>query len=165
MTRAANVTRSRRSRTIPSIVALCAVVSGSVLAAEGDGAAIEGRWETARKDLVLDIGRCAQGYCGQLVMADNRCDRTILTVAVNTTSPQSRELAFDGDLAPTKGIRSHYKVRVSVSVSPTAAAGAQPASMVIAGDEVDPNPVRRTFGYRARLTRVGEATCRPATTS
>lgn len=151
---------SRRSRTIASIVSLCAVVSTPGLALEGD-AAIEGRWETARKDLVLDIGRCAQGYCGQLVTPDNRCDRTVLTVAVGTKLLHPLELAFGGDLAPPNGIRSTYKVRVSVA----AATAAKPASMVIVGDEVDPNPMRRTFAYRARLTRVSEATCQPRTTS
>lgn len=150
---------SNRPRTIRLIVSLCAVVSAPVLAAEGDGAAIEGRWETARKDLVLDIGRCARGYCGQLVTPDNRCDRTVLTVAVTTTSPQPLELA--GDLALPKAIRSNYKVRVSVAT----AAGAMPASMMIIGDEVDPHPIRRTFPYRALLTRVGEATCESRTTS
>lgn len=161
MALAANVARPRRSRTLPLIVSLFAIVSGTVLAAEGDGAAIEGRWETARKDLVLDIGRCAQGYCGQLVTSDSRCDRTILTVAVVTTSLGALEHMFVGDLAPPKAIRSSYKVRVNV----TPAAGAESARMVIVGDDVDPDPVRRTFPYRARLARVGEAICRPGVTS
>ena len=165
MTQAANVTWSHRSRGIPLIVSLCAVVAGTVMAAEGDGAAIEGRWETTRKDLVLDIGRCAQGYCGQLVTPDDRCDRTILTVAVETTPLQPLELAFAGNFAPPKGIRPHYKVRVSVTTAPGSAAGSAPAHMVIIGDEVDPDPMRRTFPYRAVLARVGEAICRPATTS
>src|SRR5260221_5444965 len=102
---AATFTWSHRSRTLPLIVSLCAVVAGTVLAAEGDGAAIEGRWETTRKDLVLDIGRCAQGYCGQLVTADDRCDRTILTVAVETTPLQPLELGFAGTFVPPKANR------------------------------------------------------------
>lgn len=160
MTRTAS-SWSCRSRTIAVIVSLCAVVSAPGRAAEGDDAAIEGRWETVRKDLVLEVGRCAQWYCGQLVTADNRCDRTILTVAVGTKLLHPLELVFEGDLAPPNGIRSTYKVRVSVAT----ATGAKPASMVIIGDEVDPNPMRRTFPYRALLTRVGEATCQSRTTS
>lgn len=156
-----NVTRSHRSRTTPLIVFLCMVLSASVLAAEEDHGAIEGRWETPRKDLVLDIGRCPQGYCGQLVTADNRCDRTILTVAANPTPLQPLALLFTGDVAPPKGIRPHYKARVTV----TPAAGAEPASMVITGDEVAPDPMRRTFPYRARLARVGDGICRAGVTS
>ena len=161
MTRAANTGWPHRSRCIPLILSLVAIVSGSAFAAQGDGAEIEGRWETARKDLVLDIGRCTKGYCGQLVKPDNQCDRTSLTVALDNASPLPLELAFAGDFAPPKGIRANYKVRVSV----TPAAGAKPASMVITGDEVDPNPMRRTFPYHAVLARIGNASCRPNSTS
>jgi hypothetical protein len=161
MTRGENGRWSHRSRLIALIVSLCALASGNALAALGDGAEIEGRWETAKKDLVLDIGRCAQGYCGQLVNADNRCDRTVLTVALDNSSALPLELAFAGDFAPPNGIRANYKVRLNV----TRAAGTKPASMVIVGDEVDPNPVRRTFPYHALLARVGNASCRPSSTS
>ena len=161
MTRAANSRWPHGSRSIPLIFSLFAIATGAALAAQGDGAEIEGRWETAKKDLVLDIGRCAKRYCGQLVKPDNQCDRTVMTVALDTSSPLLLELAFTGDLAPPKGIRANYKVRVSV----TRAAGTKPASMVIIGDEVDPNPIRRTFPYHAVLARVGNASCRPNSTS
>jgi hypothetical protein len=160
MTRAANAW-SRQPRTIASIVSLCVIVAGPLAAAEGDDAAIEGRWEAARKDLMLDIARCAQGYCGRLVTSDNRCDRTILTVVTKATSFRPSELLFEGDFAPPNAIRSGYKATVSV----TTATAAKPASMVIMGDEVAPHPMRRTFPYRAVLTRVGEATCQSRTTS
>ncbi len=161
MTGCAKLIWSCPSRTLALIISLCSVASGPVLATDGDGAAIEGRWQTAKKDLVLDISRCAQGYCGQLVTADNPCDRTIMTVAVRTTSPRPFQPEFDGDFAPPKGLRPSYKVRVSVMT----AAGEKPATMVIIGDEVDPNPMRRSFPYRAVLARLGEATCQPRTTS
>jgi hypothetical protein len=161
MTKDANLAWSRRSRTIALIVSLCSLASGPVLAADGDGAAIEGRWQTAKKDLVLDIDRCAQGYCGQLVTDDNRCDRTVLTVAYRTTSAGPLEPAFDGEFAPPKGLRPTYKVRVSV----TKAAGTRPPSLLIIGDVVEPDPMRRSFPYRALLARAGEATCQPRTTS
>ena len=138
-------TGSLRSRSIPLVLSVCTLAAGNALAEHGDGAEIEGRWETAKNDLVLDIGRCAKGYCGQLVTRDNRCDRTVMTVTVDNSSPLPLELAFAGDFAPFIGIRANYKVRVSV----TRAAETKPASMVIIGDEVDPNPLRRTFPYRA----------------
>jgi hypothetical protein len=152
---------SYRSRTIASIVGLCSIVSGPLMAAGGDAVPIEGRWQTAGKDLVLDMSRCAQGYCGQLVTDDSRCDRTIMTVVARPTTPRSVEAVFDGDLAPPKALRRSYKVRVGV----WPATEQRPVSMVIIGDEVDPNPVRRTFPYRAVLTRVGEAACQARTTS
>ncbi len=146
-------------RSIPLILSLCTLVSAAALATNTDGAAIEGRWETARKDLVLDIGRCAQGYCGQLVTPDNKCERTILTVALKADEPPFP--AFAGDFAPPKGVRPTYKVRIDVTPS----AGEKPGRMIIIGDEVDPNPMRRSFPYRALLTRVGEAACSSRTTS
>ena len=152
---------SRRSRTIASIIGFCSIVSGPLLAAGGDAAPIEGRWQTAAKDLMLDIGRCAQGYCGQLVTDDNRCDRTIMTVVARATTPRSVEAVFDGDLAPPKALRRSYKVRVGI----WPASEHRPVSMVIIGDEVEPNPARRTFPYRAVLSRVGEAICQARTTS
>ena len=76
-----------RSQTIPLVFGLCAAFSGAAPATNTDGTAIEGRWETARRDLVLDISRCAQGYCGQLVTPDNKCERTILTVALKADEP------------------------------------------------------------------------------
>ena len=149
----------RRSRTISLVVSLCAVIPGTASATDGDGTAIEGRWETARKDLVLDISRCAQGYCGQLVMPGNICERTILTLAIKTDGPLSP--AFAGDFAPPNWGRPSYKVRVDV----TPIAEDKPARMIIIGDVVDPNPMRRSFPYRALLVRVGDAACAARTTS
>lgn len=158
MRRAGTFARRHRSRTIPLVLALCTTLSGAALATDDDGTAIEGRWETARKDLVLDISRCAQGYCGRVVTPDEKCERTTLIVSVRTD-----ELAypvFGGDFAPPKGGRPNYKVRISVTT-----AGEKPIRMSIIGDEVDPNPMRRSFPYRALLTRIGEAACSSRTTS
>lgn len=161
MTEMAPDTRSHRSIKVALIVSWFALAPGLALAGRDDGAEIEGRWETTKKDLVLDIGRCAQGYCGQVVKADNQCGRTVLTVAVSREPSQVPELVFNGDFAPPNGIHPKYRVRVSV----TTVAGAIPASMVILGDEVDPSPFRRTFPYRALLARTGNAICQPGATS
>lgn len=158
MRSAATVVWWHRLRTIPLGFGLCATLSGAVLATDTEGAAIEGRWETARKDLVLDISRCAQGYCGRAVTPDNRCERTTLTASVRKDEPPYP--GFAGDFAPPKGGRPNYKVRISVT--PT---GEVPIRMLIIGDEVDPDPMRRSFPYRAVLTRVGESACSSRATS
>lgn len=147
-----------RSRSILLILSFCSLVSGAALATDGDGAAIEGRWETARKDLLLDISRCGQGYCGQLVAPGNRCGPTVLTVVMKAAEPPYP--VFTGDFAPPNGSRPGYKVRVSVTM-----AGETPIRMSIIGDTVDPDPMRRSFAYRALLTRVGDAACSSGTTS
>lgn len=158
MRRAGTFARRHRSRTIPLVLALCTTLSGAALATDDDGTAIEGRWETARKDLVLDISRCAQGYCGRVVTPDEKCERTTLIVSVRTD--ELPYPVFVGDFAPPKGGRPNYKVRISVTT-----AGEKPIRMSIIGDEVDPNPMRRSFPYRALLTRIGEAACSSRTTS
>lgn len=158
MRRAGTFARWHRSRTIPSVLALCTTLSGAALAADTEGATIEGRWETARKDLVLDISRCAQGYCGRVVTPDNKCERTTLTVSVRTDEPPYP--VFAGDFAPPKAGRPNYRVRISVTLP-----GEKPVRMSIIGDEVDPDPIRRSFPYRAMLTRVGDAACSSRTTS
>ena len=121
--------------------------SATALATQG----IEGRWETDARDLVLDIGRCGEQFCGQAVRSNNECDRTILTVAVNTTSQ-----TFDGELV-APGRAKPYKVKISVTTD----TNTDRARMVIVGDDVEPSFVRRTFPFRALLARAGDATCRP----
>jgi uncharacterized protein (DUF2147 family) len=131
----------------------CLIWSGLVLGASTALAAqgIEGRWETNARDLVLDISRCGEQFCGQAVKSTSECDRTVLTVAVNATSQ-----TFDGELA-VPGRAKPYKVKISI----TANGSTDGARMVIVGDDVEPSFVRRTFPFRALLVRAGDATCRP----
>ena len=133
------------------LMATCALASGRGLAAHE----IEGRWETKAKDLVLDISRCGERYCGQAVNSSNTCGRTILTIGYNATSQ-----TFDGELV-VSGRAHPYKVKVST----TRAADAAPAKMTIVGDDVEPSLARRTFPFRALLARSGDAVCPSKPTS
>jgi uncharacterized protein (DUF2147 family) len=136
---------------VTAIAGISAFVSTGAMA----GQDIEGRWETNTKDLILDISRCGERYCGQAVNSGNTCERTILTVAHNATSQ-----TFDGELA-VSGRPQPYKIKVSF----TRAADTVPAKMTIVGDDVEPSLVRRTFPFRALLARVGDAMCRSKPTS
>ena len=109
---------------------------------------------------MLDISPCGAGYCGQLVKSDDQCDRTVLTVALKITLPQARDLTFDGELT-LPGLPRVFKARVNVTRQNATSA----AKMVIVGDDVEPNFVRRTFPFSAQLARIGDASCRPKTTS
>ena len=145
------MSRAKSSCRACMIIFMSTLASSAALAAQD----IEGRWETKTKDLVLDISRCGQQYCGQAVNLNNQCERTVLTVAMNATSQ-----TFDGELA-TPGRARAYKVKLSVIRD----AEAGPATMVIVGDDVEPSLVRRTFPFRALLARAGNASCRPKPTS
>jgi uncharacterized protein (DUF2147 family) len=130
----------------PMMLFMCTLFSGSTLAAQG----IEGRWETHTKDLVLDVSRCGEQFCGQAVNATNQCERTVLTVAHKGTSP-----TFDGELAVPRRDRP-LKVKVSLT---------NDGQMLIIGDDIEPSLLRRTFPFRALLVRVANAACRPNPTS
>src|SRR5262249_7761891 len=120
-----------------------------------DAVAIEGRWETKNKDLVLDISRCGERYCGRAVNSNNACEQTVLTVALNAISQ-----TFDGELA-TRGRSRPYKVKVSL----TSVAAATADTMFITGDDVEPSLVRPTFAFQALLARAGDANCPSKPTS
>ena len=121
------------------------LTAGTAVAAQD----IEGRWQTNAKDLVLDISRCGERFCGQAVSSNNKCERTILMIAANATSQ-----TFDGELT-VAGRANPYKVKVSLATDAKTAA----ASMMIVGDDVEPSLVRRTFPFRALLARAGNASC------
>jgi uncharacterized protein (DUF2147 family) len=148
---ASMISAAKWSLRAPIMMAICTLVSGGGLAAHE----IEGRWETKAKDLVLDISRCGEHYCGQAVNSSNTCGRTILTVGHNATSQ-----TFDGELV-VSGRALPYKVKVST----TRAADAAPGKMTIVGDDVDPSLARRTFPFRALLARTGDAVCPSKPTS
>ena len=140
------MSRAKSSCRVCMMIFLSTVASSAALA----GQEIEGRWETKTKDLVLDISRCGQQYCGQAVNSNNQCERTVLTVAVNATSQ-----TFGGELA-APGRAKPYKVKLSVTNA---------ERMVIVGDDVEPSLVRRTFPFHALLARAGNASCPSKPTS
>src|SRR5262245_41807091 len=138
--------RTMRMGFAPLMLFTCLLVSGSALAAQG----IEGRWATKAKDLVLDVSRCGEQFCGQAVNDTNQCERTVLTVAHKGTSQ-----TFDGELAVPRRERP-LKVKVSLT---------NDGQMLIIGDAIEPSLLRRTFPFRALLACVGNAGCRPNPTS
>jgi hypothetical protein len=149
------------SRTGLAIVAaVCMFVSIITPACAIEATGIEGRWRTIQGDqLTLDIRRCGERYCGRLVKADNRCDRTVLTVALKTVSAE-RGLEFEGKL----DLPAHPDVRRALVMvrNPVQAPN---VGMTIIGDATDVSLIRRTFPFQAYLARSGEALCPPAATS
>jgi hypothetical protein len=140
---------------IAVLIAFCALGFDVVLAEEPRRPGIEGRWENAKQDLVLDVVRCGERYCGRIVRSGDQCAQTVLTVSPKAASAEVSQPAFDGELAlPGRG--HPYKARVTLT-------GA--GKMQIVGDEVDPSFVRRSFPFHALLARVGDARCRSNATS
>jgi len=140
---------------IAVLIAFCALGFDVVLAEEPGRPGIEGRWENAKQDLVLDVARCGERYCGRIVQLGDQCAQTVLTVSPKAASPQVSQPAFEGELVlPGRG--RPYKARVTLT-----AAG----KMQILGDDVEPSFVRRSFPFHALLARVGDARCRSSATS
>src|SRR3984893_16244817 len=139
----------RQSR-IMSLVASCVLASSAVLAGELDRPGVEGRWANAKKDLVLDVRRCGEQYCGRLVTSGDQCDRTVLTIVPSTTSSHTTEPAFRGELA-LPGNRRTYKAWVTITTA---------GMLRIVGDDAEPSLVRRTFPFYALLARAGDQRCR-----
>ena len=140
---------------IAVLIAFCALGFDVISAEEPGRPGIEGRWENAKQDLVLDVARCGERYCGRIVTSGDQCAQTVLTVSPKAASAQVSQPAFEGELAlPGRG--HPYKARVSLT-----AAG----KMQILGDDVEPSFVRRSFPFHALLARVGDARCRSSATS
>ena len=141
---------------IAVLIAFCALGFDVALGQEpGTPGIIEGRWENAKQDLVLDVARCGERYCGRIVRSGDQCAQTVLTVSPKAASAQVSQPAFEGELAlPGRG--HPYKAKVTLT-----AAG----KMQILGDDVEPSFVRRSFPFHALLARVGDARCRSSATS
>jgi hypothetical protein len=139
---------------VMSLVAFSMLASSEVPAGEFDRPGVEGRWENANKDLVLDVRRCGERYCGRLVKSGDRCDRTVLTIVPSTTPPQITEPAFHGELALPDHPRI-YKAWVTIMTA---------GMLEIVGND-EPSFVRRTFPFYALLTRTGDSRCRTNATS
>ena len=141
---------------IAVLIAFCALGFDVALGQEpGTPGIIEGRWENAKQDFVLDVARCGERYCGRIVRSGDQCAQTVLTVSPKAASPQVSQPAFEGELAlPGRG--HPYKAKVTLT-----AAG----KMQILGDDVEPSFVRRSFPLHALLARVGDARCRSSATS
>src|SRR5947208_4022307 len=73
---------------IAVLIAFCALGFDVVLAEEPCMPGIEGRWENAKQDLVLDVSRCGERYFGRIVRSGDQCAQTVLTVSRKAASAQ-----------------------------------------------------------------------------
>lgn len=134
------------------IAAFCvAGVAASVRAAEPPELA--GRWVTERKDLTLDLSRCATGWCGVEVAADKSCGKIALRL-----EPVPRPNNHDrlrGRLALAAGTQP-YAVEANL-IAPT---DGGPTRLFIAGNSGDKFEAwRRTFLFNEVFARSGDAVC------
>jgi hypothetical protein len=151
---------ARPTRAMPVIFCLLVVALSTAHAEQSPGSEIAGRWETANRDFVVDISRCGEGYCGQLVKSDGQCMGRVLLVALKRTPPHFPNLTFSGELALPE-----RPPALKVTIDLTTATATSVAKMLIVGDVVEPSLIRRTFPFRELLARVGDGSCAPRTTS
>lgn len=161
----------RASRLAPAILAsvcgpLMATLPGAAETAAPTArpqpADIEGRWQDERRDLTLDIVRCGDQICGQVVDKQQKCGARVLSASWRT------KRAFDGveDLAggtldmPSRG--GIYKVRLTLG----RAKGAEKPTLHIYGAvNEEPSLMRRTIPLTLYLVRIGDPACTPKATS
>lgn len=123
---------------------------------------IEGRWRDSRRDLTLDITRCGDQICGQIVDNDQKCGARAL-VATWRPGPveEARDDVAGGTLdLPTRG--GHYKVRLLLHRN---AATAMPSLQILGGANEEPSLYRRMIPLVLHLARIGDAACHPRATS
>jgi hypothetical protein len=134
------------------IAAFCvAGVAASVRAAEP--AEFAGRWVTEKKDLTLDLSRCATGWCGVEVTSDKSCGKIALRLEL-APQPNNRD-RLRGRLVLAAGTQP-YAVEAGV-VTPT---DGGPTRLFIAGNSGDTFEAwRRTFLFNEVLVRSGDAVC------
>lgn len=109
---------------------------------------LAGRWVSAKPALVLDVSRCASGWCGVQVN-DGTCAHTALRLEV--TNPSDKAVVSKGTLLLAAGSKPY---RVSATLQQREGA----LSLAVAGNTED-GMIRRTFEFRAVLARTGAATC------
>ena len=87
---------------IAVLIAFCALGFDVALGQEPGTPGLEGRWENAKQDLVLDVARCGERYCGRIVTSGDQCAQTVLTVLPKAASPQVSQPAFEGRTHPAR---------------------------------------------------------------
>jgi hypothetical protein len=147
----------RRFPIMPLLV-LGALATGAAPASATGEPGIEGRWEDAKRALVLDVGRCGQKYCGRLVEAGGQCGQTVLVVvprAYRGYRPfQASPTTFDGEIVMRNRPRANQ-----VTVIITA------GKMEIIGEARWDVLRRAPPPLQALLARIADAHCWPSPTS
>lgn len=156
-----------RSHLAPFVAAMC----GAVWAASPTMAQsalsptiedIEGRWRDERRDLTLDIARCADKICGHAVDKDGQCGSRALLVSWRPTDQRQMPDDVAGGTLDLAARGGSYKVRLLLG----RATATTKAGLVILGDgAAEPSLYRRWFPFHAELARIGDAACTPRPSS
>jgi hypothetical protein len=129
---------------------------GGMAMAETERAArpdLAGRWVSEKPELMLDLSRCGAGWCG-VEVEDGACGKTVLRVGATADSGSD---TVEGRLDRAAGAQS-YAVEVGFFRRETK--GAVGLLMIgTSGNKFD--PWRRTFPFRAKFARMGDAQCAP----
>jgi len=133
------------------VAAFCvAGVAASVRAAEPPDLA--GRWVTEKKDLTLDLSRCATGWCG-VEVTDKSCGKIVLRLEAGP-QPNNRD-RLRGRLALAAGTRPY-----AVEANLVASTDGGPTLLFIAGSSGDKFEAwRRTFPFDEVFAHSGDAVC------
>jgi len=136
---------------------------------------ISGRWEgptyeLARRGddcggkpctLMLDVVRCATGWCGvEVIGSERRCGATALKLDGGEGNPGGNTL-FKGKLELAQGTEPYVVEAYLLDFGE----GAEKRELEIAGDTGGEfRMFRRSFPFHATLARISDAQCRPETT-
>ncbi|MBR0827627.1 hypothetical protein JQ596_19045 [Bradyrhizobium manausense] len=138
---------------MPIKVLIAAAIVSHMAPAAGAGASVadfEGRWKDDSRNLVLDISKCAGGWCGVEVTGENTCGRAALRI----------------EERPSRGGRLVGRLELAAETQPYSVSadlhqGQQGLRMTLKGQSGDKfEPWRRTYPFMAALVRVGNAQCR-----
>jgi hypothetical protein len=117
----------------------------------------EGRWQSERPVLILDIAACPAGWCGVVVDGTGACGAQVLQFAGLAPPFPGRldEQAAPGrlDLPGRPGLVP----RVSLDTLP---GGRAPMLSILAVDAPEPAAfLRRIFPFQAQMARLGPSRC------
>lgn len=123
---------------------------------------IEGRWRDDRRDLTLDIVRCGEGICGQVVDKEQKCGARVLTAAWRTEPAMESAEDVAGGTLDMPGRGGAYKVRLLLH---RAKASDKPSLQIFGAINEEPSLYRRMIPFALYLARIGDAACTAKATS
>lgn len=150
---------------------VCGVLVAAAVAAdpapdhgEATWPSLDGRWRDEQRDLTLDIARCGDGVCGQVVARNGACGARALVAAFRT--PGEGVMRDAGDIAggTLDLARRGGTYKVQLILAKPDAAGARSLT-IIGGINEEPALYRRIIPLHLVLARIGEAACLPRATS
>ena len=125
-------------------------------------AAIEGRWQDERRDLTLDIVRCGDQICGQIVDKAQKCGGRALVATWRTEPGHDAPDEVAGGTLDMPGRGGLYKVRLMLN---RIKATQQPSLHIYGAVNEEPSLYRRVIPLALYLVRIGDAACTPKATS